>query len=276
MSGKQLHPMLQEMRSYVTAGDESRYDSLPEGFARIDVTHSNLAQRWHDILVYLDSTILEIKEKLYRKGGSSVGSMELFLRGGSVAPSVLMVDENKTLGYYGCKNGCEIHIKDNDPYSISAGGALENLNLVEKYIMPDSDYDRRENTLRAYIKKQREADPNFKLKVMGQKEESKEPRPERPATPEVLPHKVGDRCEIEPGKRRGEIAFVGKIKGSTYVGVCLDEPQGSNDGCGPDGVRYFTAKGEGYGCFARPENVACGDFPERDPFASDESSADEI
>lgn len=283
MSSKPLHPVLQEFRQYVTAADETRYDTLPEGFVRIDVTHSNLQQRWHDILIYLDCTILEVKEKLYRKGGSIIDSMELFLRGGSLASSVLMDDDTKTLRYYGCRNGCDIHIKDNNPHSISAGGALENVDLVEKYVMPDEDYEKRSNSLRNWIKQQKAADPNFKFKVMSHQgpAEEKPKATERPATPDNIhsTHKVGERCEIAQGKRRGSIAYVGKIHGckGTFIGVHLDEPQGMNDGCGPDGKRYFECQGEGYGCFVRPENVSVGDFPARDPFASDsESSEDEI
>ncbi len=48
--------------------------------------------------------------------------------------------------------------------------------------------------------------------------------------------KVGDRCEVLPGGRRGEVKYVGKIpqlKLGFWVGVALDEPVGINDGrCG--------------------------------------------
>lgn len=33
---------------------------------------------------------------------------------------------------FGAQNGDSIHIKDTDPYSVSAGGALENLDLVRE------------------------------------------------------------------------------------------------------------------------------------------------
>lgn len=36
--------------------------------------------------------------------------------------------------------------------------------MVEKYTMTDEDYDKREGTLRAWIREQRAKDPNFKLK----------------------------------------------------------------------------------------------------------------
>ena len=74
---------LAALRSYVTAGDADRYAGLPQGFIRVDVTHSNLQQRWHDILVYTLSTVSDLKMKLFKKNGTLVDSMELFLRDGS-------------------------------------------------------------------------------------------------------------------------------------------------------------------------------------------------
>jgi hypothetical protein len=47
------------------------------------------------------------------------------------------------------------------------------------------------------------------------------------------PHQVGDRCEVNPGGKRGEVKFVGKIPAIAagwFVGVQYDEPVGKNDG----------------------------------------------
>jgi tubulin-folding cofactor B len=44
---------------------------------------------------------------------------------------------------------------------------------------------------------------------------------------------VGDRCEVNPGGKRGEVKFVGKIPAIAagwFVGVQYDEPVGKNDG----------------------------------------------
>ena len=265
---------LRTLKEYVTACDANRYDSLPEGFVKVDVTHSNLVQRWHDVTVFLDCTVLELKMKLFKKNGTLTDSMELFVRNGSLGNTLYMGDDAKTFRYYGGSNGCEIHIRDTDPYSISANGALENVNLVEKYVMPDSVYDTLPNTLRSHIRKQREFDPNFKINLVQPSVYHKAPlssdHPETPRNATEL-YFIGNRCEVNPGGRRGEIKFFGSIAGlpGSWIGVELDEPLGQNNGEGPDGVKYFQAKPE-YGCFAKHYNVNVGDFPVEDFLASDD------
>jgi tubulin-folding cofactor B len=86
---------------------------------------------------------------------------------------------------------------------------------------------------------------------------------------------VGNRCRVIniEGERRGTIKYVGKIDildngEMTWVGVEFDEPVGKNDGC-INGVRFFDAKDK-HGSFVKPKQVEVGDFPEIDPFASDD------
>lgn len=276
---------LSALRDYVTAADAGRYSTLPEGFVRIDVTHSNLNQRWHDVLVFLGSTVLDLKQKLFKKNGSLIDSMELFVRDGTKGGTLLMADDSKTFEYYGGSNGCEVHIRDNDPFSISANGALENLSLVPKYVMPDEVYDKLPNTLRSHIRNERNKDPNFKINLVHPSEKTNNrtvytPEDEdKPSTPVNAEHiySIGSRCEVQPGGRRGEVKYLGAMAGlkGTWVGVDLDEPLGHNNGTGIDGVRYFTCKGDSYGCFAKTYNVQVGNqFVERDPLES--SSDDEI
>lgn len=50
--------------------------------------------------------------------------------------------------------------------------------------------------------------------------------------------------------------------------VEFDEPTGKNNGYF-DGVKIFECK-EKHGSFVKPKQVEVGDFPELDPFASDE------
>ena len=49
----------------------------------------------------------------------------------------------------------------------------------------------------------------------------------------VLAGKVGDRCEVEPGEKRGVVKFVGRAESLApgfWVGVQFDEPLGKHDG----------------------------------------------
>lgn len=45
--------------------------------------------------------------------------------------------------------------------------------------------------------------------------------------------KVGDRCEVEPGAKRGVVKYVGRAEPlgpGFWVGVQYDEPLGKHDG----------------------------------------------
>jgi hypothetical protein len=88
---------------------------------------------------------------------------------------------------------------------------------------------------------------------------------------------VGVRCAVDPGERRGEVAFVGRVEGlplGWWVGVRFDEPLGRGDGA-VNGRRVFEAQ-PGYGGFVRPDKVKLGDFPPIDEFAEDDLGGDEI
>lgn len=88
---------------------------------------------------------------------------------------------------------------------------------------------------------------------------------------------VGNRCQVEPGARRGVVSYIGKVPeladdGGFWVGITFDEPVGKTDGTAMGGKRYFEAMPK-HGGFIRGKNVQVGDFPERDLF--DEDSDDE-
>jgi len=273
-------PEMNVLRDYVTAGDETRYDNMAAGGLRLDVTHSNLVQRWHDIMFHDDMTINQVKEKLYRHGGTSVAYQELYLRR-APGDTVFLYEDNKTLASYGARNGMELHIKDLDPHSISAHGGLEDVSQVEKYVMADEEYDKMKNTVRA-IKREREA--QARAEAARRQEAGEELGQElggyggdAAAPYEMTPEEVeaafpiDGRCEVDPGARRGTVCYAGPIinKKGMFIGIRLDEPQGNNDGT-KDGKRYFECPGAKYGVFAKPENVRVGDYPELDPFASDD------
>jgi len=210
-------PEMGYLRDWVTSNDESRYDLQAAGTLRLDVTHSNLVQRWHDIVFDINMTISAVKDKLYRHGGTPARHQELYLRRGG-GDTIFLMDMNRTLGHYGAKNGMEIHIKDTDEFSMSKHGGLEDVSQVEKYVMSEEQYDKLHNSVRAH--KRREAEKKAReaaaRKAAGEdiEEAAAEEEPEEPleAVLERIP--LGSRCQVEPGSRRGEGAFVGPVAGA--------------------------------------------------------------
>jgi tubulin-folding cofactor B len=146
--------------------------------------------------------------------------------------------------------------------------------------MSDDAYNARENTYRQWKNEQLAKDPTWCLeKAMAEKRgetwvpkrtiEDDEHQAEEAA---AIVDQVGNRCEVNPGGKRGVVKFVGKVEGlpkGWWVGVAFDEPVGKNDGA-VKGKRFFECA-DGYGSFQRPANVAVGDYPEEDdPFAESE------
>jgi tubulin-specific chaperone B len=89
---------------------------------------------------------------------------------------------------------------------------------------------------------------------------------------------IGQRCQVEPGQRRGTVSYVGLMPelqgGGWWVGVTFDEPVGKTDGSVGGGKRYFEAMSS-YGAFVRGKNVQVGDFPERDIMDELDDSSDD-
>lgn len=270
------------MRQYITGADHKEYTQLADGWCQLNVTHSNLNAQILQQRLSLHSTILEIKEKLYHHCGTSPGFMELVLQASNVglASTVAhMNDDSKKLGFYSPSNGMTIHIIDKNPCSLSAGGGLENVNLVKKYEISEEDYDKREKTVRNYKREQLAKDPKWKPKCQMEvpgKENKPSTQGAEFTKDTVEGIEVGMRCEVQPGARRGVVKFVGDTKGllglGHWVGVALDEPLGMNDGS-VKGVQMFDCS-DRHGTFCRGKNIQVGDFPEIDPFA-DMSDSDE-
>ena len=226
-------------------------------------------------------TILRVKEKLMTHVGSNVSTMTLQLKDWDGTLVAHMDDDTKMLGYYSPEDGWTIHIVDTDVNSASAGGWLEDVSKVKKYEMSDEDYEKREGSYRAWKQAQIAKDPTWCLeKHMAEKRgEVWVPKAviedDEHMADEAKAIEVGARCEVNPGGKRGEVKYVGKVEGlpkGRWIGVQFDEPVGKNDGTAK-GKKYFECP-DGYGSFQRPNNVVTGDFPEEDdPFAE---SDDEI
>ena len=130
-------------------------------------------------------------------------------------------------------------------------------------------------------------DPNWvPPQLMGASSGAPRPAPEGPppGKESVEGMEVGNRCEVAPGGRRGEVKFIGEVPfeltekqmptmGGYWIGVQYDEPVGRNDGTFK-GHRVFECQ-QGFGGFVRPKLVTVGDFPEVDLMDMD-SDDDEL
>ena len=228
----------------------------------------------------MQATVGALKSKLAFHCGTTPSAMQLQLKDPRGAPVAELGDDSKKFGYYSPENGFSLHIVDLDPTSASAGGWLEDTSKVEKYVMSDAEYSKRDNTYRKYKEEKLAADPTWTIeREMAEKRGV-------PHEPSTSKEKVtdeeymadaaqrisnGDRCQVSPGEKRGEVKYVGKISGlpmGFWVGVQFDEPVGKNDGS-VKGARIFDCP-MGYGAFVRPDKVEVGDFPELDVLASDD------
>merc|ERR1712232_48135 len=143
-----------------------------------------------------------------------------------------MSDDTKSLQSYGTIHGYCIHCVDSNP---SMGFAeFEDVSKVEKYVMKDADYAKRDDTFAKFRKQQLKMNPNFKshieqLAINHQEEEAKA-------------IEVGQRCETNIGAKRGVVKYVGKVASferGYWVGIQLDEPTGDTNGQVKDEV-YFA------------------------------------
>ena len=167
------------MRDYITAMDHLQYTQLPDGIVAILLTHSNLQANHVDIRLDLHLSIADVKGKFRTHIGTHVEHQRLILKDqGRIICE--MSDNTKMLGFYSVTSGMEIHVIDTDPFSLSRGGGLTDTSLVEKYRMSDEVYDKKSGTMRDFIRKKREANPDFKLPnsvVKAPKDPNAEPPP---------------------------------------------------------------------------------------------------
>ncbi|KAI0519685.1 hypothetical protein KFK09_007140 [Dendrobium nobile] len=225
------------------------------------VTHSNIKDFSSEVRFDLEMSVEAAKEKLWKKCGTSVDSMLLVLYDDAGSKICDLSDNARPLGFYFPLNGYHIKVIDQDPSSVSSGGWLDDTSLVEKYKISEEAYNKLNSNFR-----------KFKEKMLSQNAMTHEKKlPENYVDDLCKSIKVGDRCEVEPGEKRGVVKFVGKVENrgpGFWIGIQLDEPLGKHDGM-VNGKRYFECLPQ-HGIFLRPEKVKVGDYPERDPFDEEE------
>lgn len=222
-------------------------------------------------------TISELKSKLETITGIPPANQQLQVYVSSTATSAAPIsiasstnEDTTTIAQFNLTAYGRIHINDTRPPA--ARGNYNDVSQVEKYVMPENEYEKRQDSVLAWKK-------NNQLGRFGSSGDAKQSLESAKAEIKERGLVVGARCRVlnpasaESQERRGEIKFVGEvpeIKGHQlfWVGIELDEPLGKNNGT-LQGVRYFEAKAN-HGSFAKPSNVEVGDFPEIDPFADDD------
>lgn len=270
---------LPSLKDYVS-GSSSMQQSA-ESTVQLFVTHCHLKAQFPEIRLDKHMTVDAVKQRINSMTGTSLHTMVLHLKDSSGRLVGVLEDDSRKLGFYSPENGWSLHVLDSDSTSLAAQGWLEDVSKVTKYEMSEEDYARRDNTYRKYKEQKLKDDPSWTL------EKEMCIRRGQPYTPpaQVSPDyqaveagqlKVGQRCCVEPGERRGEIKYVGRVSGLAegwWVGVAFDEPLGKGDGSAK-GKHYYECT-PGHGSFVRPDKVTAGDFPPLDDF-SDLGSDDEI
>lgn len=125
-TGKQ---MLDELKGYVNGGSNG-FQASSGSTVRLTVTHSNLMATFPELAIDRHVTIEGLKDKIRAHCGTSVGSMVLYLRYPDGRDITMLGDDSKMIGFYSPQDGWIVHVHDTDPYSLSANGGLENVNLV--------------------------------------------------------------------------------------------------------------------------------------------------
>ncbi|EXJ80061.1 hypothetical protein A1O3_08347 [Capronia epimyces CBS 606.96] len=229
-------------------------------------------------------TIAQLKAKLEPVTGIPAGAQSLRTRGLDGA-WISLADEASIAGdtRYALRRGSEIEVLDARPPSARQTINFSDLSSVEKYQMPESQYEKLENSVLAWKRRQNlgRFDPN----VQSLEAQAHNRREHDEMEVAVRGIKVGLRCRVgKADGRRGVVRFTGEIPGlggakeagCVWVGVELDEPVGRNDGSVSveieDGShqtsRVFQCRDK-FGVFARPDKIEIGSFPPLDDLDED-------
>lgn len=175
-------------------------------------------------------------------------------------------DDDKTVADYNVAAFSRVHVVDTDPDSRLS--ELQDDNETKGFKLSEEEYANRTDSVLQWKKEQQlgRFDPQFNTQkdyIQKQNEEL------------AKDIQVGSRCRVIniEGERRGVVKYVGKIAQlddgeNVWVGIEFDEPVGKNNGL-IGSLRVFECR-EKHGSFVKPKQVEVGDFPELDPFGSDD------
>lgn len=231
------------------------------GLVKVTLLHRATKGTVIEKRLFLTQTISQVKAVCATHYETQADHMALRLLDASGQLVEGSPDDERPLGYYQVQDGWTVEVNDTrgDKAKFIGGVTGDDMEGVEKYVMPEHEWLKRPDNVRAY-----------KEKILAAQ------RAEAIANGETVPEllhddsfkeqadaiAVGDRCQVAPGDRLGTVRYVGRLaalKPGFWIGVEFDEPVGKNDGT-VKGARVFECR-PNYGGLVRPKDVVVGDFP---------------
>ncbi|XP_053908811.1 tubulin-folding cofactor B, partial [Cuculus canorus] len=200
-------------------------------------------------------SIAELKGKLELVVGAPAAAMDLELYSAQDELLSRLDADDAPLGSFPVSDGCRLHVIDR---SGTSAELFEDLSRVEKYQMDDSEYDRRSESLRSFLRQRRWG--RFAAEGTQRPERHRPRAQERPRADAIV---TGGRCWVQLEGQpccRATVTYVGQtsFQPGFWVGLCCDDPVGRHDGS-VGGRRYFECP-PGHGVFVRPNRILRGDW----------------
>lgn len=234
----------------------SEYQVITQDYVNVQISTSKDDISFNEKRFPKSLTIMALKHKLELLTGGNSDTMQLEIFNKENKLICALSDNDALLGSYPVEDGVRLHVVD----KFSLRNELE-FESVEKYEMPAGTYEKKTDTVRAYLMRNKLGkyhDEEQKKRDLAEKELEEEKR-----LSEIL--EIDSRCQVTlPGtaRRLGCVRYAGNVEGLAgfWAGIHYDEPLGKNNGS-VNGKQYFECP-QNYGSFVKPQYVVCGDFPE--------------
>ncbi|XP_071454463.1 tubulin-folding cofactor B [Hetaerina americana] len=203
-------------------------------------------------------TVAELKAKLELLTAGKSDSMKLEIYNKEDKLVCILQPNTAVLGSFPVDDGMRLHVID----KFELRHEIEDTSKVEKFSLSEEEYAKRQDTLKAYLEKNKLGKYNEEEMKAIEEQKKKDEAEERAAGEAII---AGSRCEVRvigQPTRRGTVMYSGTVefKSGWWIGVKYDEPLGKNNGT-VQGKTYFVCPPK-YGGFVKPINVFVGDFPE--------------